>query len=72
LALIEIGWIVCRNHERPVVDGRVRYPGLKRREPSQEVRVEDCLDCRHLIATSIDRLPEWMCSTVGGTYLDLP
>lgn len=63
MARIEIDWIVCRGDERQVAEGRVHCPALKQRDTRQAVRVEDCLACRRLIATSVDRMRAGMCDT---------
>jgi hypothetical protein len=63
MAPITFDWIVCRGSERQVTNGRVACPGVGRAGHTRWVQVEDCLDCRHLIATPIDRLPHGLCST---------
>lgn len=62
-----LDWIVCLGSERAVTDGRVECPTLGRPVRRGTMSVERCLDCRHLIATPIDRLPEGMCS-VGDPF----
>jgi hypothetical protein len=63
MAPITVDWIVCRGSERQVTDGRVACPGLGKTGRTRWVQVEDCLDCRHLMAAPIDRLPDGLCST---------
>jgi len=63
LAILEIDWIVCRDRERGVVDGCIVCPADGASEEGREIHVHDCLDCRHLIATPLDRQPEGMCAT---------
>jgi hypothetical protein len=62
LANRDIDWIVCHALERRVVDGRVPCPEIGKRDPRTTIWVENCLLCRHLIATPIDRRPEGMCA----------
>ena len=59
----EIDWIVCRNRERAVVDGWIVCPGERASGEGREIRLQECLDCRHLMATPLDRQPEGMCAT---------
>ena len=61
-ALDTLDWIVCFGSERHVVDGRVECPSLRLPARSGRVSVEQCLDCRHLLATPMDRVPNFMCS----------
>lgn len=61
--MLEIDWIVCWDREREVADGCILCPGVGASEEGREIRVQDCLDCRHLMATPLDRQPEGMCST---------
>ena len=61
--MLDIDWIVCRDRERSVVDGCISCPGGGESEEGREIRVQDCLDCRHLRATPMDRRPEGMCTT---------
>jgi hypothetical protein len=63
LAMLEIDWIVCRDGERGVVEGCIACPGDGAGEGVREISVQDCLDCRHLMATPLDRQPEGMCAT---------
>jgi hypothetical protein len=63
LAMLEIDWIVCLDRERGVVDGCVLCPADGASEEGRDVQVQDCLDCRHLMATSVDRQLEEMCAT---------
>ena len=61
-ALITLDWIVCLGLERQVADGRVECPSLRLPDRRGKVSVEQCLDCRHLLATPMDRVPDFMCS----------
>jgi hypothetical protein len=61
--MLEIDWIVCRGRERAVVDGCISCPADGAGEEGRESPVQDCLDCRHLMATNLDRQPEGMCTT---------
>lgn len=61
--MIEIQWIVCRGEERQVANGCVWCPTQPGSEQGHERRVEECLDCRHLVDTAVDRLPDGMCTT---------
>jgi hypothetical protein len=61
--MLEIDWIVCRDREREVVDGCMWCPGGGAGEEGREIHVQDCLDCRHLMATPLDREPEGICAT---------
>jgi hypothetical protein len=57
-----VDWIVCLGAERPVFDMRVDCP--RPSDPAvhdAEVDVEDCLNCRHLLTTPVDRMPRFMC-----------
>ena len=49
-------WIVCEGAERPVINLRVACPRQKALTTCL-VDVDECLLCRHLMATPIDR--EW-------------
>jgi len=64
--MLEIDWIVCRGQERQVTAGCLRCPAQQLGEADHEIRVEDCLECRHLIATPMDREPKGMCATEMG------
>ena len=66
-AMSTLDWIVCLGFERAVSDGRVECPTQGRPARRGTMNVERCLDCRHLIATPIDRLAEGMCS-VGDPF----
>jgi hypothetical protein len=61
--MLKIDWIVCRDQERAVVDGYILCPAAGSSEEDREIRVQNCLDCRHLMATPLDRQPEGMCAT---------
>jgi hypothetical protein len=61
--MLDIGWIVCRDKEREVVDGCVLCPVDGSSDAAYGIRVQDCLDCRHLMATPLDRQPAGMCAT---------
>jgi hypothetical protein len=61
--MLEIDWIVCRDRERGVVDGCVVCPTEGASDGGREVPVQDCLDCRHLMATPLDRQRQGMCAT---------
>jgi hypothetical protein len=61
--MLEIDWIVCRNRERGVVDGCIFCPADGTSEEGGEIHVQDCLECRHLMATPLDRRQEAMCAT---------
>ena len=43
MALITVGWIVCRGSERQVAHGRVDCPAPNAAARTRMVRVEDCL-----------------------------
>ena len=58
----DIEWIVCHAVERLVVDGRVSCPYIRAGDVTQTAGVEDCLLCRHLIATPADRRPDGTCA----------
>ena len=61
MGTMNIGWSVCCGSERRVADGRLRCPARGRSERGIAVRAQDCLDCRHLITSPVDRQPEGMC-----------
>ena len=61
--MLEIEWIVCCDRECPVVNGSIRCPVAKAGEQGHEIRLQDCLDCRYLMATPLDREPQGMCTT---------
>lgn len=55
-------WIVCLGSERTVINGRVACPALREAAQPETMSAEDCLDCRHLVATPVDRLAQGTCS----------
>jgi len=57
-----LDWIACLGSERHVADGQVECPSVRLPARRGKVSVEHCLDCRHLLATPVDRLPDIMCS----------
>jgi hypothetical protein len=61
--MLEIDWIVCRDRERGVVDGCITCPADSAADEDREIQVQDCRECRHLMATPLDRQQEWMCTT---------
>lgn len=61
--MLEIDWIVCRDQERAVVAGCISCPPDGAGRGGREMQVRDCLDCRHLMATPLDRQAEGMCAT---------
>jgi hypothetical protein len=61
--MLDIDWIVCRGRERSVADGWILCPGGGESEEGRAIRMQDCLDCRHLTASPLDREPEGMCAT---------
>ena len=63
LAVLEVDWIVCRATERQVIEGRIKCPGDCPGEADRETRLEVCFDCRHLMATPLDRRREGTCAT---------
>jgi hypothetical protein len=71
MAPVTFDWIVCRGAERQVADGRVACPAFTLAR-TRTVQLDECLDCRHLIATPIDRLPQGMCSTGEQLPVHLP
>jgi hypothetical protein len=66
-AMNTLDWIVCLGSERPVANGRVECPTLSDSAQRGTMSVERCLECRHLVATPIDRMAESMCS-VGDPF----
>lgn len=60
--MLEIDWIVCRDRELLVVSGCIRCPADGAGE-DRKVRLQDCLDCRLLMATRLDRRRERLCTT---------
>jgi hypothetical protein len=60
--LSTLDWIVCLGSERAVTDGRVACPTLRQAIRPRTSRAELCLECRHLVASSIDRLARGTCS----------
>jgi hypothetical protein len=65
-----LDWIVCLGAERPVADMRVVCPTGLGAVATAEVPVEECLRCRHLLATAVDRIPTFMCSVDSTTDPD--
>jgi len=61
--MLEIDWIVCQAREREVIEGRIACPGDNPSEANRETPLEVCLDCRHLMATPLDRRREGTCAT---------
>jgi hypothetical protein len=64
----KVDWIVCHGHDQPVKRGRVKCPLQGTTRQSADVDVEECLACRHLQASSVDRLPAGVCSASGAHY----
>ena len=60
-----VEWIVCDGAERAAIERRVACP-RQSALTARLVDVEECLLCRHLMATPIDR--EWQ----GGCATDAP
>lgn len=60
--MLRVEWVVCHNFQRAVAEGRVECPAKTAGAQSREVGVQDCLECRHLIATPVDRERQGMCS----------
>jgi hypothetical protein len=58
----KVEWIVCDGAERPVIDGRVDCP-RQQALTARPADVVNCLLCRHLMATPIDREWQGECST---------
>ena len=58
----DMDWIVCHAVELVVMEGRVSCPDVRARDVGHTTSVEDCLLCRHLIATPADRRPDGMCA----------
>lgn len=61
--MLDIDWIVCCDVERVVVDGCIVCPAAPTGTQGREIHVQDCLDCRLLMATPLDRQPEGTCAT---------
>ena len=57
-----VDWVVCHGFERAVADGRVECPAETAGAQSREVDIQDCLECRHLTVTPVDRERQGMCS----------
>ena len=57
-----LDWIVCHGEERSVANRRVLCPGSSIDAAASDIRVEDCLLCRHLVTTAADRTWASMCS----------
>lgn len=57
-----LDWIVCLGAERHVADGYVLCPGGAGESGGLHVNVDDCLNCRHLMAAANDRTPSDACS----------
>lgn len=57
-----VDWVVCHGFGRPVAEGRVECPVRTAGAQSQEVSLPECLECRHLMATPVDRERQGMCS----------
>ena len=55
-------WIVCEGAERPVIERRVACP-RRRTLIARLVDIDECLLCRHLMATPIDRERQGECAT---------
>ena len=60
--MLEVDWIVCRDRERGVIDGRIWCPATDMNEEGREIHLQECLDCRHLMASPLDRRSEGMCA----------
>lgn len=58
----KVEWIVCDGAERPVIEGLVDCP-RRRALTARLADVDDCLLCRHLMATPIDRDWQGECAT---------
>ena len=53
-----LDWIVCGGAERTIAEQRVACPS----SPWGYVDAKECLLCRHLMATPIDRLADGQCA----------
>jgi hypothetical protein len=58
-----LDWIVCKGAERSVTDRRVACPASFLLEGPRTIPLAECLACRHLVASGVDRLPVAMCAS---------
>jgi hypothetical protein len=65
-----LDWIVCLGAERSVAGLHVACPAWRGTDGPRTVGLTDCLACRHLVATGVDRMAAAMCSVEAQVELE--